>query len=55
MRRYKLSEMQDELRARGIPELAERLKRETGYDPVARKLRRNPREAKAAYRVRRPK
>lgn len=37
--------MQDELRARGIPELSEKLKKEIGYDPVARKLRRNPREA----------
>jgi len=54
MRKYKLSELQEELRARGIPELAEKLKKKTGYDPVARKLRRNPREAKAAYRVRRP-
>ena len=54
MRRYKLSEMQEELRARGILELSERLKKEIGYDPIARKLRRNPREAKAAYRVRRP-
>lgn len=55
MRKYKLSEMQEELRARGIPELSEKLKKEIGYDPVARKLRRNPGEAEAAYRVRRPK
>lgn len=55
MKSYRLSELQSELRAKGIPDLAERLKRETGYDPVARKLRRNLAEAKAAYRVRRPK
>ena len=55
MKTYKLSELQSELRARGIPELSEKLKRETGYDPVARKLRRNPREAKAIYSANRPK
>jgi hypothetical protein len=55
MRSYKLSELQEELRARGIPELSEKLKREIGYDPLARKLRRNPREAKAAHHVRRSK
>jgi hypothetical protein len=55
MKSYKLSELQSELRAKGIPELSEKLKRETGYDPVARKLRRNPREAKAAYGARRTK
>lgn len=53
MRSYRLSELQRELRAKGIPELAEKLRRETGYDPLARKLRRNPREAEAAHRVRR--
>jgi hypothetical protein len=55
MKSYKLSELQSELRAKGIPELSEKLKRETGYDPVARKLRRNPREAEAAHSARRTK
>ena len=49
MRRFKLSELQKELRVRGIPELAEELKRQTGYSSRNRKLRRNPSEAKALY------
>ncbi len=54
MRRYKLSELQTELRAKGIPALAQRLKKESGYDARARKLRRNPGEIKAADDARRP-
>jgi len=53
MRRYRLSELQNDLKARGMPEFAEKLKKKTGYDPVARKLRRNPGEVEAARRVRR--
>lgn len=41
MRSYKLSEIQADLKARGMPELSEKLKKQTGYDPVARKLRRS--------------
>lgn len=54
-RRYRLSELQSDLKARGMPELAEKLKKKTGYDPVARKLRRNPGEIEAARRVQRAK
>ena len=54
MRRYKLAELQRELRAKGIPVLAQRLKRESGYDARARKLRRNPDEIKAADDARQP-
>lgn len=48
MRRYKMSQLQSELRDKGIPELARKLKRESGYDARARKLRRNPQEIRAA-------
>lgn len=54
MRQYKMRELQKELRDRGIPELARRLKQETGYDARERKLRRNPGEIRAADDGRQP-
>ncbi|MDO8589409.1 MAG: hypothetical protein Q7T82_20490 [Armatimonadota bacterium] len=49
MRHLLLKELQDELKANGIPELARKLKRETGYNARRRKMRRNPEEAKSLY------
>ncbi|MHB1458057.1 MAG: hypothetical protein ACYC0V_14200 [Armatimonadota bacterium] len=50
MRKVKLLDMQKELLAKGAPQLAEKLKAETGYDAVARKARRNPGEIGAAHK-----
>lgn len=55
MKKYTLSKLQEELRSRGIPELAKQLKDSTGYDPIVRKLHQNPREievAGGAHRIR---
>lgn len=54
MRRYKLSELRREARAKRIPEIARKLKREIGYDARTRKLRRNPQEVEAAEDAQRP-
>jgi len=37
--------MRDKLKAKGIPEYADMLRRKYGYDPNAQKRRINPREA----------
>ena len=50
MRKVKLSDLQRESCERGIPELAKKLKAESGYDAVARKAARNPGEIGAAYK-----
>ncbi len=44
MRRIVKRELDIELRARGVPEFARRLTARYGYDPVQRKLARNPDE-----------
>jgi len=44
MRRVILREMHKRLRAKGIPEYAEMLRRKYGYDPRERKRRLNPQE-----------
>ena len=49
VRHFRLKDLQDELKHKGIPELARRLKRETGYSARRRKMRRNPDEAKSLY------
>jgi len=49
MRQFRLKELQEELKEKGIPELSRRLRRETGYSARRRKLRRNPEEAKSLY------
>ena len=44
MRQFRLTDLKEELRARGIPEYARRLAKQYPMDPMKRKAERNPEE-----------
>lgn len=52
MKKMHILKVREELEAKGIPQLAEKLKTEIGYDSRTRKRKRNPEELRAIDRVR---
>jgi len=55
MRYFLMSELEKELRERGMPEYARKLAEKIGYDPLKRKAARNPEELELILEVRREK
>jgi hypothetical protein len=55
MRRISMKELEEDLRARGIPEYARKLAEKYGYDSLKRKAARNPEELELILEVRRKK